>query len=131
VAKFFPHYDGPHVIIDVHSATSSYTLELPNSPNIFPTFYASKLKHFFKNDATLFPSQELPQLGPILTSDGLEEFQVQEIIDSHWRGRGYLFLVQWTGYGADHDQWLSTAALNDCEVLDGWLISGGDGLNMW
>jgi len=103
VAKFFPRYDGPYVIIDAHPATSSYTLELLNSLNIFPTFHASELKHFFENDATLFPSQESLKPGPILTSDGLEEFQVQEIIDSHWQGRGYQFLVQWTGYGPNHN----------------------------
>src|ERR1700683_497820 len=130
VAKFFPRYDGPYVVIDSHATTSSYTLELPNSPNIFPTFHASELKRFFPNDSTLFPSRELPQPGPILTSNGLEEFHVQEIIDSRRRGRGYQFLVRWTGYGPDHDRWLSTAALNDCEALDKWLLSGGDGPDM-
>jgi hypothetical protein len=93
VAKFFLRYDGPYVIINAHPETLSYTLELPNSQNIFPTFHASELKCFFENDATLFPSWKLPQLGPILTSNGLEEFQVQEIIDSCWRGCGYHFLV--------------------------------------
>ena len=31
-AKFFPCHDGPYNIIDKHTATSNYTLELPNSP---------------------------------------------------------------------------------------------------
>src|ERR1700729_4262735 len=60
VAKFFPRYDGPYVVIDSHATTSSYTLKLPNLPNIFPTFHASELKRFFPNDSTLFPSRELP-----------------------------------------------------------------------
>ena len=38
VAKFFPHYDGPYDIIDVHIETLNYTLELPNSPNTYLTY---------------------------------------------------------------------------------------------
>ena len=41
-AKFFPHFDGPYDIIDEHLATSNYTLELPNSPNTYPTYHASE-----------------------------------------------------------------------------------------
>jgi hypothetical protein len=53
--NFFPCYDGPYHIIDIHAVMSNYTLELPNSPNTFPTFHASELKPFLLNDATLFP----------------------------------------------------------------------------
>jgi hypothetical protein len=81
-AKFFPRYDGPYDIIDVHTETSNYTLELPNSLNTYPTYHASELKAFLANDATLFPTHELSQPRPIVTPDGLEEYLVQEIIDS-------------------------------------------------
>jgi hypothetical protein len=92
-AKFFLRYDGPYNIIDVHAVTSNYTLELPNSPNTFPKFHASKLKIFLPNNATLFPSCELAQPQPIVTANGLEEYLVQEIINSCWRGKGYQYLV--------------------------------------
>lgn len=59
VAKFFPQWDGPFTVIKSFPETSSYTLNLPNSPNVFPTFHASLLKRFNENDATLFPSREL------------------------------------------------------------------------
>src|ERR1700691_5603365 len=49
-AKFFPQYDGPYHIIDVHVETSNYTLELLNSPNTYPTYHASELKNFLPND---------------------------------------------------------------------------------
>jgi hypothetical protein len=100
---------------------------MPNAPNTFPTFYISELKRFVPNDATLFPSRELPQPGPVLTPDSLEEFMVDEIIDSRRRGRGWQFLMRWSGYGPEHDRWLSGAALDNCEALDRWLDSGGDG----
>ena len=68
-AKFFPHYDGPYDIIDVHAVSSNYTLELPNSPNMYPTYHASELKPYLPNDPHLFPSRELSQPLPVLTSD--------------------------------------------------------------
>jgi hypothetical protein len=58
VAKFLPRYDSPYEIIDSFPEFSAYTLKLPNSPNIFPTFHVSKLKRFNANDPTLFPSHE-------------------------------------------------------------------------
>src|ERR1700734_2093241 len=44
VAKFFPCFDSPYDVIDTHPSASTYTLDLPNSPNIFSTFHASELK---------------------------------------------------------------------------------------
>jgi Chromo (CHRromatin Organisation MOdifier) domain len=120
-AKFFPRYDGPYNIIDEHSATSNYTLELPNNPNTYPTYHASELKNFVANDPVLFPGREQSQPLPVLTEDGLEEFLVQEILDSRRRGRGWQYLVRWVGYSAEHDRWLSRSALEDCEALDRWL----------
>jgi Chromo (CHRromatin Organisation MOdifier) domain len=58
---------------------------------------------------------------PILTPDGLEEFLVEEILDSRRCGRGWQYLVQWVGYDAEHDHWLSGSTLEDCEALDRWL----------
>jgi hypothetical protein len=42
-ANFFPRYDGLYNIIDVHTGTSNYTLELPNAPNTYPTYHSSEL----------------------------------------------------------------------------------------
>ena len=120
-AKFFPRFDGPYEIINVHTATSNYTLELPNSPNTFPTYHASELKPHIANDPLLFPSRELPEPKPILTAEGYEEYLVNSIIDSRHCGRGYQYLVRWVGYGPEHDHWLAGSALVDCAALDHWL----------
>jgi len=130
-AKFFPRYDGPYVIIDAHPETSNYTLELPNSPNTYPTYHASKLKPFLPNDPELFPTHEYEQPGPIVTNDGLEEFQVEEIVDSRRRGKGWQYLVRWSGYGPEHDRWLAGSAINDCAALDLWLDGGNLGTATW
>ena len=82
VAKFFHRYDRPYNITDVHVETSNYTLKLPNSPNSYPTYHASELKAFLPNDINLFPSRETSHPQPIVTSNGLEEYHVEEIIDS-------------------------------------------------
>ena len=119
-AKFFPRFDGPYQIIDAHAESSNYTLELPNSPNTYPTYHVSELKPFLPNDASLFPSCELPWPDPILTPNGLEEYLVDEIIDSQRRGKGHQYLIRWSGYGPEHDRWLSGSALTDCEALDVW-----------
>ena len=105
----------------MHIETSNYTLELPNSPNTYPTYHTSELKPFVPNDQSLFPSHELSHPLPIVTPDGLEEFLVQEIIDSRRRGCGSQYLVRWVGYGPEHDRWLAGSALEDCEALDVWL----------
>jgi hypothetical protein len=81
VAKFFPRWDGPFTVTKSFSETSSYTLNLPNSPNAFPTFHASLLKRFNENDAMLFPSHELERPGPILTENRLEEYHIERIVD--------------------------------------------------
>jgi hypothetical protein len=92
-AKFFPRYDGPYNIIDVHTGTSNYTLELLNAPNTYPTYHSSELRSFLPNNPILFPGRKLPEPRPVITSDGLEEFLMQEIIDLRRRGRGYQYLV--------------------------------------
>jgi hypothetical protein len=54
VAKFIPCFDGAYVIVNSMLEFLAYTLDLPNSPNIFPTFHSSQLKNFTKIDASLF-----------------------------------------------------------------------------
>jgi hypothetical protein len=40
-AKFMPRYNGPYQIIDVHHDASTVMLDIPNAPNLFPTFHIS------------------------------------------------------------------------------------------
>jgi hypothetical protein len=124
-AKFFPRWDGPYRITKCHPEASTYTLDIPT--NAFPTFHATQLKRHHANDATLFPSREFEQLGPILTLNGLEEYFTDEIIDSRRHGKGWQFLVCWLGYAPEHDLWLPLVDLTECEALNKWYEAGGDG----
>jgi hypothetical protein len=120
VAKFFPRWDGPFSVTAAFPETSSYSLHLPNSPNVFPTFHASLLKRFIENDPLLFPSRELGRPGPVMTEDGLEEYRIEKIVDERKRGRGYQYLVRWSGYSENDDLWVPQCELEDCEALDRW-----------
>ena len=125
MAKFFPWWDGPYTITDVHLEASTYTLNIPT--DAYPIYHASKLKTHIANNPNLFPDQQLLQPGPIVTANSLEEYTMDEIIDSQRRGRGWQFLVRWSGYGPQHDLWLMAGKLADCEALDLWYKNGGDG----
>ena len=127
-AKFFPRWDGPFRITRSHPETSSYTLDIPS--NAYPVFHAAELKAHLANDPTLFPTREFAKPGPVLTADGLEEHIIDEIIDSRCRGRGWQFLVRWLGYPPEHNEWLPSADVKDCEALDVWYQIGGDGPDM-
>ncbi|KIK78403.1 hypothetical protein PAXRUDRAFT_90704, partial [Paxillus rubicundulus Ve08.2h10] len=88
--------DGPYTITRAHPNTSTYTLNLPNSPNIFPTFHVSQLHRYTPNDPVLFPDHELPRPGPV---------------------SGKRYIVRWVGYSVDEDEWLLRHELEDCEAL--------------
>ena len=116
-----PRFDGPYTVIDTDETDSTVTLDLPNSPNIFPTFHTSEVVPYVENDATLFPGREFSRPPPITVEDGTEEYFVCDIINK-WRwGRGYRYLVCWIGYGPEENRWLLGSELKDTEALDIWL----------
>ena len=123
VAKFMPRYDGPYMIIDIDKDHSTVTLDLLNSPNIFPVFHTSEVLPYTESDTSLFPSRHLEEPPPIITPDGHEEYFIDKILDALSVGRGYQYLIRWSGYGMEHDEWLPGSELQDCEALDHWLAS--------
>jgi hypothetical protein len=116
-AKFMPRFDGPYQIVDVNSDADTVTLDIPNSPNLFPTFYTSHIKPWLPNDDIKYPSRTLEEPGPI-DVNGVEEFLVHSIIDHKKIGRGYRYLVHFVGYGPENDRWITGRELEDNEALD-------------
>ena len=129
VAKFMPQYDGPYTIIDINEDDSTVTLDLPNSPNIFPTFHTSEVVPYVENDTTLFPNCEFSKPPVVTMEDGSEEYFICNIIDERCCGRGYCYLVRWIGYGAEENRWLKGAKLKDTEALDIWLAKHRTGMD--
>ena len=124
VAKFFPRWDRPYMIIKAHPEASSYTLD---NGSTYP-HYASKLKLYLINDPQLFPNCKLPKPGLVLTQDGMQEHEIERILNAQPHGRGYRYLVQWVGYSPEDDEWLPGKMLKDCKALNQWIESGGSGL---
>ena len=129
MAKFFPCWDGPYGVTKAFPESSSYVLDTQNAPNECSSYHALELKHHIPNNNMLFPSRSLPEPGPILTKDSLQEHHIDSIFDLKRQGCGWKYLVRWTGYGSEHDEWLSSKFLKDNEALDVWLENGGDGLD--
>jgi hypothetical protein len=55
----------------------------------------------------------------------MEEYFIEKILDLCRRGRGWQFLVRWSGYGPEHNLWLAALALDECAALDEWYVKGG------
>jgi hypothetical protein len=81
VTKFMPQYDGPYTITDINEDNSTVTLDLPNSPNIFPTFHTSEVVPYIENDAMLFPNGEFSKPPTVTMEDGTEEYFIRDIIN--------------------------------------------------
>lgn len=118
-----PWFNGPYTVIDVDEEHSTVTLDLPNSPNICPTFHTSEVPPYIESDTTLFPSCHFEEPIPVITNKGDEESYIDHIPDT-WRcSRGYQYLIHWCGYGLEHGKWLPGSELQNCETLDTWLAS--------
>ena len=106
VAKFMPWFDGPYEIVDVHQDASTLTLDIPNAPNLYPTFHISNIKPWLPNDDKKYPTSTLEQPG-LVDVNGLEEFFVDSIIDHKKVGKGHQYLVHFKGYGPENDRWIA------------------------
>jgi Chromo (CHRromatin Organisation MOdifier) domain len=123
VAKFMPRFDGPYLVIATFPEASTVTLDIPNAPNLFPTFHTRHVKPHKENDNSKFPSRSLERPGAI-TVDGMPEFLVEKILDHKTLGRGlYKFLVRFSGYGPEDDTWITGRDLDDNEALDDYLAT--------
>jgi Chromo (CHRromatin Organisation MOdifier) domain len=123
VAKFMPRYNGPFLVVDVHEEASTVTLDIPNTPNIFPTFHTSHIKPFKQNNDLKWPSHTLEKPGSVNNNQD-SEYLVDKIIDHKKIGKSNIkYLVRWVGYGPEDDQWISSRDLEDNEELDKYLTS--------
>ena len=120
VAKFMPHFDGPYIVTDVNPEASTVTLDTPQTPNLFPTFHSSHVKPFKPNDDLKFPRRTINKPGPIEV-DGVSEHVVDKIIDCKKIGKKFKYLVRWSGYGPEDDEWIAGRDLENNEAMDCWI----------
>jgi hypothetical protein len=77
----------------------------------------SQVLPFVENDNSLFPSRQLTQPAPLIIDDE-EEYFIDWILNECKCGCSMQYLIRWTSYGSEDDQWLPTSTLKDCEALD-------------
>ena len=113
IKKIAPRREGPFEVKEVLGPVN-YKLKLPPRWNIHDNFHASLLMPFTENE-THGPNYTNPPPDLI---DGEDEYEVETIISHKRHGRGYLYLVKWTGYPDSENSWEPTASLaNAPEIL--------------
>lgn len=91
----------------------AFRLKLPSTMKIHPVFHPSLLQ---KADENPLPGQHQEPQGPVRVNDqGIEEWEVEEILDSSWnyphrRGRKpreptLYYLVKWKNYPDEDREW--------------------------
>jgi len=95
---------GPYVIEQVISR-SAYHLKLPTSfGKVHPVFSVTLLRPFEGDPITKHQECHPPPPPPIVW-DGIEEYEVEKILDSQILCGKVEYLVPWKGYGVEEDKW--------------------------
>jgi hypothetical protein len=107
---------GPFKILEiVGEAKSAYKLELPPRMRIHPVFHASLLTPYRANT---IPGRVQPP-PPAVIVDGVEEYEVESILDSRIRNQRLEYLIDWTGYSPDERTWeTATDVANAAQALE-------------
>ena len=102
--KLGPLYCGPFRVLE--KLTAAYKLELPPHMQIHPVFHVSQLKLYRKPQSE---ERKYSKPYPIVTSEGTEEYEVEEIVRHQKRRRGKQtkieYLVFWKGYPTHEATW--------------------------
>ena len=70
------------------------------------------------NDDESYPSRKRTMPGPIITAEGNTEYFIDKLLDCQPQGRGKQYLVQWIGYGPEHNMWLPRSELLETAALE-------------
>jgi hypothetical protein len=116
--KLTARWIGPYPIRRAVSPVA-YELLLPRTLRVHPVFHVSLLKAY--REDPINPSPPSPP-EPLVNDEGQEEYFVQELLQHRVRKIGRRsrleFLVRWTGYGPDADEWLPLAEVEETEAYD-------------
>ena len=95
---------GPYIIEQMISH-SAYQLKLPVSFGKTHPIFSVTLLCPFESDSTVKCQGCHPPPPPPIIRDGIEECEVEKILDSQILHRKVEYLVHWNGYGVEEDKW--------------------------
>jgi len=87
----------------------TYRLKIPKTWKIHNVFHAVLLRPYEENEVY---GENFPTPPPDLVG-GEEVYEVETILNHRRRGRGYQYLVKWTGYPITEASWESEQAFNN------------------
>jgi hypothetical protein len=91
----------------------TYCLKLPNQWHIHSVFHASLLAPYLE---TKTHSSNFPQPSPD-SIEGEEQYEVEAIAAHRKRGRGYQYLMKWSGYPSNKNTWQSSKDLKEVQEI--------------
>src|SRR6266487_3392000 len=97
--KLAPSCYGPFPILK-KVRKSAYRLQLPPTWQIYPVFNESYLSPY---TPPAFLIQKTPPPPPPEIVDGLEQYEVEEILDSWFHWNQLQYLVKWKGYPSEEN----------------------------
>jgi hypothetical protein len=102
--KLAPKHHRPFRVIQVMSPVN-YRLELPTQWSIHDVFHTDLLTPY-RETITHGANYQRPPLDLV---DGVEEYEVEKVLDScrYGRGRKLQYLVKWEGYPDSDNQWVN------------------------
>ena len=86
----------------------AYRLDIPATLAVHNVFHVSLLKKY--SGMHISPD-------PIKVEDADAEYEVEKIVGHRSSRRGRQYLVQWCGYDATHNQWLTERELANAQEL--------------
>jgi Chromo (CHRromatin Organisation MOdifier) domain len=117
--KLAAKWIGPFIIVR-RIGNVSYTLALPDTMAIHPTFHVSRLKPYV-DPQTFHPLRDPDSHPPLpVIIDNEEEFEIDTIHDKRLRRKRVEYLVHWKGYPHDdhtEDCWLPLDSLGHATEL--------------
>ena len=119
--KLLPKFIGPYKVVEVHTAASTVTLDLPpelTARRVHPTFHASLIRAHVPNDDGRFPRRDTKSYYDFGSADEPEWF-VDEVLGHRWVSQNELELqIRWT---LGDVTWEPLAECKELEALDEYL----------
>jgi len=101
-------------VVEQQIRSMVYHLRLPLwMKQLHPVFNVVKLTLALNDLITGWKMEDHPL--PVII-DGEAEWEVEEILDSHWYWRRFQYLIKWKGYSRKHNSWESTSKVSAPEL---------------